>query len=576
MYPHRLNPFSLTSLVWGFLNFCTLSIGSSGGGGNSTDPQVGQAALMNAQIGQDVWNNYKETYLPKEQQWADDSFNYDTPERREKEAGLAQADVQKAVSNQRGQSERNLASMGVDPTSGKFADANAKGDIAAAVQEAGAANTARRNVEQQGYARKQDVISIGKGMPGTASTAVTNSANNAAQNAQLNMQANQNASTNTANTVGGAVNLASATKDWGWWKDGGKISFRDSKPKERHFAMGGYAGIGSIGSPAGLQQIANNGATIQAPVVRQPQQSNPVVTALQNANTARKVVNMASPASVAESLNATDVGRAIRDGLDVKDWAVKTQMEGSLAKAPKYDKAIDEAREQSFQDAANGEEPGLSDASPEGPESFGDDPTTTTEIVTDNGAEAGTEAGTEAATEVGTEAATEAGTDAAATAATETAATAGAETAAAAGAAGAETAAASGMAAMGPVGWAGLGAMAIGSLLSRKDGGPISADEAGAAPGLGDVSRKDLVPGGKVAGPGTETSDSIPARLSDGEVVENAKAVDLAGENTLVKINDAGKKARYGQVSEEDAGLEIARLMIKRGNQILNQHGARK
>jgi TP901 family phage tail tape measure protein len=36
-------------------------------------------------------------------------------------------------------------------------------------------------------------------------------------------------------------------------------------------------------------------------------------------------------------------------------------------------------------------------------------------------------------------------------------------------------------------------------------------------------------PGGKVAGPGTATSDSIPAMLSDGEYVFSAKAVDAAG-----------------------------------------------
>jgi TP901 family phage tail tape measure protein len=40
---------------------------------------------------------------------------------------------------------------------------------------------------------------------------------------------------------------------------------------------------------------------------------------------------------------------------------------------------------------------------------------------------------------------------------------------------------------------------------------------------------KHFNPGGKVTGPGTATSDSIPAMLSDGEYVFSAKAVDAAG-----------------------------------------------
>ena len=36
--------------------------------------------------------------------------------------------------------------------------------------------------------------------------------------------------------------------------------------------------------------------------------------------------------------------------------------------------------------------------------------------------------------------------------------------------------------------------------------------------------------GGEIVGPGTPTSDSIPAMLSDGEFVMNAKAVQGAGD----------------------------------------------
>lgn len=51
-----------------------------------------------------------------------------------------------------------------------------------------------------------------------------------------------------------------------------------------------------------------------------------------------------------------------------------------------------------------------------------------------------------------------------------------------------------------------------------------------------------LARGGFVAGDGTATSDSIPAMLSNGEYVINARAVDLIGRDTLDNLN-AGKPA---------------------------------
>jgi len=64
-----------------------------------------------------------------------------------------------------------------------------------------------------------------------------------------------------------------------------------------------------------------------------------------------------------------------------------------------------------------------------------------------------------------------------------------------------------------------------------------------AAPETGGLRR-----GGAVRGPGTETSDSIPARLSKGEYVVNADAVKMPGvKKKLEKINKKGLQKRYGK-----------------------------
>ena len=75
------------------------------------------------------------------------------------------------------------------------------------------------------------------------------------------------------------------------------------------------------------------------------------------------------------------------------------------------------------------------------------------------------------------------------------------------------------------------------------------------------VGTDEFTADGTVEGPGTETSDSIPARLSDGEFVFTAKAVKQLGVDKLRKMMDraetdydeAGNKQAFAQMS--DAGF---------------------
>lgn len=94
--------------------------------------------------------------------------------------------------------------------------------------------------------------------------------------------------------------------------------------------------------------------------------------------------------------------------------------------------------------------------------------------------------------------------------------------------------------------WIGA-AYGVGKLLDLwADGGPVPHD--------GDprfANRKDMRPGGPVHGPGTETSDSIPAHLSKGEYVLNAEAVKLIGKKKLDSWNKKGLKLR-GAKEEAD------------------------
>ena len=99
----------------------------------------------------------------------------------------------------------------------------------------------------------------------------------------------------------------------------------------------------------------------------------------------------------------------------------------------------------------------------------------------------------------------------------------------------------------------------------------------GGSVGMRGMGLNDASMMGEMRGPGTETSDSIPATidgqkaaaLSSGEFVVSAEAVDLTGEEILEAINQAGLQKRglepRGQEAEQmDAGM----LAYKHGGRV--------
>jgi len=61
---------------------------------------------------------------------------------------------------------------------------------------------------------------------------------------------------------------------------------------------------------------------------------------------------------------------------------------------------------------------------------------------------------------------------------------------------------------------------------------------------------------GEVEGPGTGVSDSIPARLSDGEFVVTKKATDRLGADNLQLLMDEAERAFDGGLMSKDRGIE--------------------
>ena len=68
---------------------------------------------------------------------------------------------------------------------------------------------------------------------------------------------------------------------------------------------------------------------------------------------------------------------------------------------------------------------------------------------------------------------------------------------------------------------------------------------------------------GEVAGPGTGVSDSIPARLSDGEFVMTKKATDQIGADRLQRMMDEAERAYDGGLMRKDEDTDLEDDMNK-------------
>lgn len=135
-------------------------------------------------------------YRPLEQQIVTEASEFDTPERRAAAANSAVADVGIQAELARQAQVRNQQRMGVNPSSGKALALDSALRLGEATAKAGAANSARDQVETQGYARKLDAANLGRG----AASAQATSASIASQTGSSAVNAAQ--APNTVNNQG--------------------------------------------------------------------------------------------------------------------------------------------------------------------------------------------------------------------------------------------------------------------------------------------------------------------------------------------------------------------------------------
>lgn len=256
--------------------------GKGGGSAPDADPQVGEAAKMQAQTGADwltfakeqfaaaqprqdavdkltnqvttqqladmrkasdrsdtEWARYNNLFKPIEDRMVSDAANYDTPQAQAAAAATAKADVMSNAAQSQQQNQRQMASMGIDPRSGRFAGVDRASDLSTALAAAGAQNGAREQVKATGMALREGVANFGKGATSTA-----------AQQVGLGLQAGNSAS---GNQLGAENNF----------RANGQIMSQGFQG-----AMQGYAGQASAlnqqySNQISAQGVSNNAAQAQ-------------------------------------------------------------------------------------------------------------------------------------------------------------------------------------------------------------------------------------------------------------------------------------------------------------------------
>lgn len=183
-----------------------------------------------------------------------DAMNFDSPERKERMAAEAGADVTRAFGAAQDQNMRALGAMGINPNSGRFAGLANETAISQAADTAGAMNRARRDTEMQGIALRTGAAQFGRNMPNTgiaADSAALNAGNSAVGNLANNSQIRNANQAAAMQWFGGAMTGNNSAGSLLNNQFGNQIAGQQAAASQSSGAMSGLGSLaGTLGSAA--------------------------------------------------------------------------------------------------------------------------------------------------------------------------------------------------------------------------------------------------------------------------------------------------------------------------------------
>jgi len=171
-----------------------------------------QIAAMRQQYehGKDYYDYNVNTFRPIEQGLASEAQNFNTEAYREELASKAAADSGRAFDVTRQSNERAMASMGVNPNSGKYQALGSQAALGLAANRSAAMTGARAQARDMGWAKRLDAAGLGRNLPGASTAAyqaATAAGNSGGQNFQAPGAAMQSAYGQYGNSMASGQNM---------------------------------------------------------------------------------------------------------------------------------------------------------------------------------------------------------------------------------------------------------------------------------------------------------------------------------------------------------------------------------
>lgn len=188
---------------------------------NAANNAAAEASKQQAEIAKQQWEAYKNTYLPLEQRYVDEAKDFGSVANQNKSAQEAAAASTAAYASAR---ERLNKTPGINPNSEAYLRATNNIGLAEAANSAAAQTGARQLVKDKGNAMITDALSMGKGLPANASSALGSSAAGLLNAGQSGFNQGQTLYQNgqrTAGQIGSMVGGVFQSKPVQSWLSGG-------------------------------------------------------------------------------------------------------------------------------------------------------------------------------------------------------------------------------------------------------------------------------------------------------------------------------------------------------------------
>jgi hypothetical protein len=217
-------------MAWAIVAGAAISVvGGAVSGGKSSKANQASAAADEAQLEQarltgiqadmaeEGWERYKEIYEPMERQFVDESRNLGSIANQNQTAQQAAADVASGFAGVR---EQLAETPGMQPNSQAYLQEANRINLAEAATSAAAQTGARQQTRDRGRAAVTDVISLGKGLPGSSSSMLASAGsglNSAARfyaDQEREATRRSDAGVNAAGRMVGGITGSKAFQDW--------------------------------------------------------------------------------------------------------------------------------------------------------------------------------------------------------------------------------------------------------------------------------------------------------------------------------------------------------------------------